>query len=174
MKQEIWKLVNGYEGYYEVSNLGKVKSCAKCWTYGKKKESILKPSYVDGHYDSVTFCVDGIKKYRTVHKLVAEHFCDNPNNYPVVNHLDSDIYNNMASNLEWTTSSGNSIHGYEHGRRIGMKGEKHGMRKITESQAKELINRRNKGETITELSKYFNISIAQASRIANGKRWAHI
>lgn len=174
MQEEIFKSVNGYEGYYEVSNLGRIKSCARVWSVGKKEATILKPAHRKGEYDSVTFCVDGVKKYLTIHRLVAIHFCDNPNNFPVVNHKDSDIYNNRADNLEWTTNSGNAIHGYKFGNREGCKGEKHGRRKLSEDQVMALIKRRNEGAALIELADDFKISIAQVSRIANGQRWSHI
>ncbi len=174
MGQEVWKQVKDYEGYYEVSNLGRVKSCAKRWSVGRKEETILKPAHRPGEYDFVIFCVDKIKKQMTVHRLVALHFCDNPNNYPVVNHLDSDIYNNKWDNLEWTTSSGNSIHGYEHGNRIKPKGQLHPKCKLSNEVVIEIRKRRSNGETVSSLSKEFSISIAQVSRIVNGRRWSHI
>lgn len=173
-KPEIFKPIKGYEAYYEVSSWGKVKSLAKEWAYGRKEESILKPSHVEGSYDSVTLCVDGVKKYVSVHLLVARHFCKKRRHCNIVNHLDSNIYNNYYENLEWTTYAGNAIHGYEHGNRVGMKGEKHGGCKLTKEKVIEMRDWYNRGETITEISKMYNVSLSHTFRILNNQKWTHI
>lgn len=105
---EIWKDVAGYEGYYQVSNLGRVKSVDRCITGKKgystlvlKKGEILSPRLTAGCLQ-VTFIKGGKKTYKEVHKLVAEAFIPNPNNYTVVNHINGDIQDNTAVNLEWS------------------------------------------------------------------------
>lgn len=98
MKGEIWKDIQGYEGLYQVSNLGRVKSL----NYKRTgKERILKPSNNGQGYLRVKLCKDGNREQPLVHRLVATVFCENPEGYTEVNHLDENKQNNMADNLEW-------------------------------------------------------------------------
>ena len=92
--EEIWKDKKDYEGHYQVSNFGRVKSIK----FGK--EIILK-QHIRGGYYSVNLSKNGILKIFKVHRLVAEVFLPNPNNYKEVNHKDEDKSNNVVSNLEW-------------------------------------------------------------------------
>lgn len=100
--KEIWKDIKGYEGLYKVSNLGKVYSIAykKC----------LSPRS-DRGYLCILLHKSGNKKYFLIHRLVAEAFIPNPNNYPQVNHKDEDKQNNHVSNLEWCTRKYNMNYG---------------------------------------------------------------
>ena len=114
---EIWKDVNGYEGYYKVSNFGKIKSCLRIVKNGLGnadriiKSRIIKP-YKDNHgYHMVSLSKDGKVKKHKVHRLVAEAFISNPENKPTVNHLNEIKYDNRASNLEWATYKENNDHG---------------------------------------------------------------
>lgn len=101
---EEWRDIQGYEGFYQISNLGRVKS------FRNGEEKILKFGGNRG-YRMVVFCVRGIRKTCTVHRLVAKAFVDNPNNYPCVNHIDEDKENNQAENLEWCTVAQNNKYG---------------------------------------------------------------
>ena len=101
MKKEFWKPVVGYEGLYEVSNFGRVKSIK----FGK--ERILKPGTNGRGYSKVVLCKNGKKKRYLVHRLVAEAFLPNPNNLPQVNHRDENKLNNNAENLEWCSAKYN-------------------------------------------------------------------
>ena len=92
--EEIWKDKKDYEGHYQVSNCGRVKSIK----FGK--EIILKQNIKGGYY-SVVLSKNGILKNYLVHRLVAEAFLDNPDNLPQVNHKDECKTNNIVSNLEW-------------------------------------------------------------------------
>ena len=105
MKKEYWKPVVGYEGLYEVSNWGRVKSLK----FGKEK--ILKPSKNKKGYLHVVLCKENILKNFLVHRLVAEAFIPNPNNYKEVNHKDEDKSNNIVTNLEWCDRKYNQNYG---------------------------------------------------------------
>ena len=108
MKKEYWKPVVGYEGLYEVSNWGRVKSLK----FGKEK--ILKPSKnkkTKHGYLQVALWKNGQYKRYYVHRLVAEAFIDNPNNYKEVNHKDENKTNNVVSNLEWCDRKYNQNYG---------------------------------------------------------------
>ncbi len=101
----IWRAVKGYEGEYEVSNTGRVRSRKT----GHCQEMKLKYNRYTG-YNYVILFRKGDSKTRSVHRLVAEVFVPNPNGYPAVNHKDEVKTNNNASNLEWCTQQYNNIY----------------------------------------------------------------
>lgn len=116
--QEVWKDVVGYEGYYQVSNLGKVKSL-QTKKYSRKekcaitvmREKILKPYPNTKKYLLVDLKKDGMRNCQKVHRLVAKAFIPNENNFPQVNHKDENKQNNNVDNLEWCTNQYNSTYG---------------------------------------------------------------
>ena len=112
-EQEIWKDVVGYEGFYKVSNKGNIRSVERKDTLGRKWGGVtLRPSHNNtGGYLSVDLCKNGTRKKKRVHRLVAEVFIPNPNNYSEINHKDENKTNNHVENLEWCTSKYNINHG---------------------------------------------------------------
>ena len=104
---EVWKDIKGFEGFYKISNTGKVRSLPRNGT--KKDGSILKPSTYTG-YAIVSLQKNGETSYKRVHTLVAEAFIPNPDNKREVNHIDGNKTNNNVKNLEWCTSSENQLH----------------------------------------------------------------
>ena len=107
MKEE-WRDIVGYEEKYQVSNLGEVKSLNYKRT---KKEKILKTGKNTSGYSYVNLCKDGKKKTYHVHRLVAQAFIPNPNNYSEVNHKDENKENNCVKNLEWCDRKYNCNYG---------------------------------------------------------------
>lgn len=110
--QEIWKDIIGYEGLYEVSSLGRIKSH---YNSGRTKDSLLKylPNGT-GYYQVTLYKTENGKKLRNhvlVHKLVAEAFIPNPHNYPCVNHKNEIKTDNRIENLEWCTYAYNNAYG---------------------------------------------------------------
>lgn len=104
---ELWKDVAGYEGLYQVSNLGHVRSL----NYNKTgKEKLLSPC-VGRNYLIVHLHKNGVSKFPRIHRLVAEAFIPNPLNLPCVNHRDENKLNNCVENLEWCSFSYNSNYG---------------------------------------------------------------
>lgn len=106
---EVWKDVKGYEGFYQVSNLGRVKSLPRNGTV--KRERILTPHRVGG-YLHAELNMRGVHKGKKIHRLVAEAFIPNPDNKREVNHIDGNKHNNTVENLEWVTSSENQLHAF--------------------------------------------------------------
>ena len=107
MIKEVWKDIPGYEGLYQVSNLGRVKSLVR---KGKKEEIILRQVCNRG-YLQVRLAKNSISKTYKVHRLVAQAFIPNPHNYPMINHKDEDKTNNCVWNLEWCNNSYNQLYG---------------------------------------------------------------
>lgn len=109
---EVWKDIAGYEGLYQVSNLGRVKSFRGSAKFGKPEELVLKPSLINSGYHVVTLYSKNRKKHKfQVHRLVAETFIDNPAHLPCVNHKDENKLNNCVLNLEWCTYQYNNNYG---------------------------------------------------------------
>lgn len=114
--QEIWKDVEGFEGLYQVSNLGNVKSLERSVRNHKSgatrtiKEHILMAGRDKDGYLQVNLCKSGRMRAGKIHRLVAKAFIPNPENKPQVNHKDGNKNNNVVNNLEWNTKSENLIH----------------------------------------------------------------
>lgn len=112
---EIWKDIIGYEGLYQISNLGRVKSLPRHrvvgWADYWSEEKILKQSINNGGYKYLWLHKNGERKTYKIHRLVATAFLENPHNYRCVNHKDENRQNNIADNLEWCTHSYNNSYG---------------------------------------------------------------
>lgn len=107
MDFEIWKDIEGYEGLYQVSNKGNVRTLK--W-YGGTQIKPITPTDNGTGYKKVGLSKQGKQKQFLVHRLVAMAFIPNPNNYEFVNHKDENKTNNVVENLEWCTKSYNSIY----------------------------------------------------------------
>ena len=101
--EEIWKDIEGYEGLYQVSNMGRVRSL--------RNNIILKSKIERSGYERVNLSVNNIHKDYYIHRMVATAFISNPNNCPIVNHKDEDRTNNRVDNLEWCTQKYNINYG---------------------------------------------------------------
>ena len=102
--KEIWKNIVGYETY-QISNFGKIKSLSND---KQRKEKFMKTWYMPNLYESVRLCKNGNRKSFYVHRLVAITFIDNPQNLPLVCHMDNNPQNNNVSNLYWGTYKDNT------------------------------------------------------------------
>lgn len=172
---EIWKPIKGYEGMYEVSNYGRVRSLDRYVNsassksgYQLAKGQLLKQrTNTETGYSTIMVYKDHKKKGYNVHRLVAEHFVPNPNNYETVNHIDGDKTNNRADNLEWVSQSDNLLHSYKELNRPKNRPSIH-------KQSIYYTTKNNKtyyAESIAEASRQTGVSETQIRRlIENGRK----
>ena len=131
MNKEIWEDIEGYEGLYQVSNLGRIKSLRRRRKIGRgatqpMPERILKQN--SAKYRMVTLSKDGIVEGRNVHRIVLITFAGKAPNKYETNHIDGNKHNNCLSNLEWVSSSENTLHSY----RLGLQKKRRPQRRVTQ------------------------------------------
>ena len=181
---EIWKDVKGYEGSYQVSNLGRVKGLARIVPHGRCgtcsiKEKVLTPGEHRQGYLMAFLARDRKRKRIYVHRLVAIAFLSNPFNKPTVNHKDGDKSNNKSTNLEWATRSENTIHAYATGLKKPIKNAEH-YRSKTVIQLDLSGNFISRHISASVASRELSISKGNISngccgnrKTAGGFRWIH-
>lgn len=166
--QEIWKDIKGYEGRYQVSNLGNIMSL--------KKNKILKV-FPDGDGYLLASLYDGKKKTFRVHRIVATHFIENILNKEQINHKDCNKQNNSVSNLEWVTRRENTEHAVNNGlynnglNNLDIKDNPRNS-KITKKQAIEIREVYSKKRiSHSELGSMYGLKRSAISDIINKKSW---
>lgn len=175
---EAWKDIEGYEGLYQVSNRGRVRSLDRVEYINNKvggitrrvrKGKILKPCF-DGkkNYVHVNLSVDNESHTVNIHRLVALAFLPNPCNYREINHKDEDKTNNNVDNLEWCDHSYNNTYGSKFQSTLGVKNP---QAKLTEVDVLEIRKRRNQGELLRVLANEFGVCESRISAIASGRSW---
>lgn len=119
-QKEVWLPVKGYEGIYEVSNFGKVKRVSRFRGVNKAYLNgyCLKPKDNGKGYYRIKLTVNNKSRRVMLHRIIAEAFIPNPENKPVVNHIDLNKKNNRIENLEWCTQKDNIIHYHSNKKRI--------------------------------------------------------
>jgi len=175
---EIWKDVVGYEGLYQVSNLGNVRSLSRLVDYGHCKAfregRVLAKAIDKDGYELVGLNKSSKSKLCKVHRLVAESFVRNTNQLSIVNHKDGVKNNNNINNLEWVNNSENIQHAYDSGLAKAHKGEKCGASKLTEEQVQTMRRLANQGVMHKDIAAQFSISKRGIHNIISRKSWNHI
>lgn len=181
---EVFVDIPGHEGYYQVSNYGNVRSLdrvikektAKTQTL---KGRILKPRINRGGYYYVGLRKNGTKATFAIHQLVAQAFLDNPDNKPIVNHINGIKTDNNVNNLEWATYSENLSHAYNTGLRTSVSskaiGQKNYKRKLKPEQVIEIKRLLAEGNlTHKEIATKFSVARSTITEIKSGRRWKHL
>lgn len=169
---EIWKNIVGYEGKYQVSNLGNIK------VLFAKKEKIMKLAYKKNGYVYISLTKNNISKTFRVHRLVAMAFISNIDNKPYINHINGIKTDNRVENLEWCTAKENTKHAISIGLKKNVinlnpaKGNKHWNSKLKEEDV--IFIKQNPNIIRKELAKRFNVCTSTIDKIYTGKLWSHL
>lgn len=161
--------VTNFEGRFWISDHGRLVSFN--WNY-----KLMKPWVDSTGYYACTLRMNPVKLCTRIHVLVGEHFCikvSHPTEKMSWNHKDGNKLNNHFTNFNYITMADNCAHAKETGL-CDIKGEKHGMSKLTDEKALDIYTLRRSGKTTAELSLQFNISRRQVNDIYRGVAWKHI
>ena len=179
IKNKIWKDIPGYEGLYQVNNLGEVKSLKRYVNHsvvGLKRvvnEKIKKPVMAD-RYLQIKLHRDGVGKHFLLHRIVANAFVPNPNGKQQVNHKDGNKLNNKYTNLEWCTSFENMLHAVDTGLMKKRYGENSRNHKLTENDVIKIRQLWKDNKTIKYIADLFDMSTSHIGAIIKYKYWSHI
>ena len=165
MTEEIWKDVQGYEGLYQVSNLGRVKS------FQLGEGTLLNPSLARKGYLCVELRLSGKRKRFRIHRLVAMAFIPNIENKPEVNHINGIKTDNRIENLEWVTHLENISHAWNTG--LGKAGEDHYQAAFTNEQVLYIRNNPD-NLTTSELGRKFEVDSWLISLVQTGKTYKNV
>jgi len=178
MNNEIWKDVIGFEGLYQISNLGNVKNLSRVVNSSHNakrtiKEKFIKPCKNRDGYLFVSLCKSNKKVNATIHRMVATSFLKNTDGKITVNHIDGNKLNNNVSNLEWNTYSENNKHAFTIGLR-SLKGQSHNRSKLKNEDVLRIRSNEFNGLTHKEISIIFNVSRVLITNIKSRKHWNHL
>lgn len=176
---EEWRDIRDLEGYFQVSNLGRIRALdrhiVKVGVNQTIKGRMLKGHKGKNGYIKTNFSKNGVLYYRLIHRLVAEAFIPNPENKKNVNHKNGIKDDNRLENLEWATDSENSLHAIRTGLTRVRKGEEIYFSKITNRQAyfiKCMFFRDNM--SVTQISKVTGLSGRMIADLVKERTWKHI
>ena len=177
--EEIWKSVKNYDGFYEVSNRGNLRSldrvsATSAGVIKRTKGKVLKNTFKNNGYLTVMFSVQGISKRCHVHRIVAEAFIGNPLIKPMVNHKNGNKKDNCADNLEWVTHCENVKHAVKNG--LITVGENKSYCKLSSEKVKAIrrLFRINPKFHKVNLAKKLGVRDTTIHKIIKNKRWKHL
>jgi len=179
---ELWKDIIGYEGVYQISNKGKIRSLDRLLNTSNNSFRSCKGQFLKTKLDKYGYLAIGLScnqhiKWYTIHRLVSIVFIPNPENKPTVNHKDGNKQNNNDWNLEWNTWLENSQHAVKTGLREGAVkvGEDNNLAKLKEKDVLFIRENYNKKScNLQVLADKFHVSVSNISQIKNHKHWKHI
>lgn len=171
---EEWRAVVGYEGLYEVSNLGRVRRVTDAAKGGYMSGRIVKSLPHTHGYLRVGLYKDRKCRSGYIHRLVATAFIENPEGKREVNHKDGNKQNNRVENLEWMTTSENQQHAYDVLKRIGPRGEVCGRSKLTSDIVRSIRAAKADGETAVAIAKRWGVHNTTVDAVLKGKTWWHV
>lgn len=184
MINEYYANCKGYEGLYQVSCYGTIKSIDKVVKnkngYRLIKGRILKPKLDKKGYLRIGLTKNNKQKMHLIHRLVAETFVANPYGYKIINHIDGNKTNNHISNLEWCTQQHNIKHAYDNKLKKGVsaehKGSKNPKSKLTEEEVLLILENKKNGVHLKACYVLFKdkISLTGFEQIWYGYRWKHL
>ena len=182
---EVYKDIKNYEGYYQVGNLGNVRSLDRIVPHKTKgflklKSRILKPSFSRDGYKKVVLQKEGMVRYFRINRLVADAFIPNPENKPCVNHKDGDKLNNNVDNLEWNTVQENNDHAWKIGlfgestinkMKKNNSGEGNPSHKLTKENVLNIRELHSNGMLQKDIAIKYSLNSSTVSSIVNNKSW---
>ena len=151
-----WRDIKGFEGYYQVSEYGDVRSI--------RRNRNLKPKVDKDGYFEFCLCVDDVRTYKRGHRLVAEVFVENPKNDLIVNHLDNNKQNNHYSNLEWCDFYRNVQHG------VSMINGKRTLSHLDPEDLLEIVDKMNNGVSYKEIISSYKLTIPDCTSLIELKK----
>lgn len=172
---ETWKDIKEYEGVYQISNLGNVKSLDRIlknrWGSYTRRGGIMTINKCN-RYSAINLFVNWKFKHCKIHRLVATAFIPNPENKPEVNHINCNRYDNRVENLEWCTASENMQHAKRMGLRPDFKGDKNPAAKLSYKKVEE-IKRKYLSDTISmsKLADEYGVSKSTIFNAINNNFW---
>lgn len=173
---EEWRAVAGYEGIYEVSNLGRVLSLPRILTDGHRRKGVML-ALKDGDKGYISVALSHANKQEPirVHILVARAFIPNPQDKPGVNHKFGNKSDNRAWMLEWATAKENSVHGFATGLIVAARGEQSGNAVLTEALVIEIRERiKLRKESMRAIALSLRVSPNAVRSIKTGRTWRHV
>lgn len=177
---EEWRDVVGYEGFYQVSSHGRVRSVDRIihnvgHGYSRKyKGRIKSPSLNTKGYPKVLLSKNGVDNTHKIHRLVAQAFIPNPNRLPQVDHIDGIKTNNHVSNLEWVTNQENHNRKMTMGLNVNKKGESHGQAKLSNIDVMSIYRELISGAKQKDLAEKYNVSKHTICAIKCKRNWREL
>lgn len=182
-RDERWKPVRGFEGFFSVSDAGRVRSETRTILHKRHGVATYRGRMIEPTRQErrgtvayvVTLTRDGKGTTFAVHRLVAEAFVANPGEHPIVIHLDGDAKNNSATNLAWASLQESSRRAYLSGRKTGRVGEQNGSAILTEDAVRQIRELLRHGDlSQRQIADRYGVVPMVITDIKKGRTWKHV